>query len=94
MLVPSVNTRQSTSKSIFCDQLDAPSFLFCNMYITLSPQHVSSTTVLYSAHHQEVSIVLCTIWYVTAYWLPYMKFIIKEAMKDRRGSRGVALLLL
>jgi hypothetical protein len=30
----------------FCDQLDAPSFLFCNMYIELSPQHVSSTTAL------------------------------------------------
>jgi hypothetical protein len=32
--------------SIFYDQLDAPSFLFCNTYITLSPQHVSSTTAL------------------------------------------------
>jgi hypothetical protein len=30
----------------FCDQLDAPSFLFCNMYITLSPQRVSNTTAL------------------------------------------------
>jgi hypothetical protein len=30
----------------FCDQLDAPSFLVCNIYITSSPQHVSSTTAL------------------------------------------------
>jgi hypothetical protein len=39
-------------KSIFCDQLDAPSFLFCNMYITLSPQQ--SERVTYQMVHNTI----------------------------------------
>jgi hypothetical protein len=38
--------RASWCKSIFMTNLMHLVFLFCNMYITLSPQHVSSTTAL------------------------------------------------
>jgi hypothetical protein len=41
--------------------------LFRNTYIT---SFTSTCFEHYNAHHQEASIVSCTIWHITPYWLP------------------------